>query len=69
MYMRASMTDVNTLGYFISLVHLFPTFEVLLSLIEALMHRTDGSIFVKKMTFLAHDNGHVKPKKTQNSPD
>jgi len=48
MYMRASMTDVNTLGYFISCVHLFPTSEVLLSLIEALTHTADSSVFVEK---------------------
>lgn len=48
MYMGASMTDVNTLGFFISFVHLFPSSEVLLSLIEALMHTADGSVFVKK---------------------
>lgn len=46
--MGASMTDVNTLGYFISLVHLFPSSEVLLSLIEALMRTANGSVFVKK---------------------
>lgn len=69
MYIGASMTDVNTLGFFISFVHLFPSSEVLLSLIEALMHTADGSVFVKKITFLAHENGHVMSKKTHNSPD
>lgn len=70
MYMRASTT-----GYFISLAHLFPTSEVLLSLIEALVHTASGSVFVgkkkkrKKKTFLACENGYVKSKKTQKSPD
>lgn len=66
---RMSTTDVSTPGCFISLVHLFLTSEVLLSLIKALTPTAGGSVCEKKLTFLAHENGHVKSEKTCNSPD
>lgn len=67
--MRRSVIDVNILAYFTSLVHLFLTSEVLLPLIKTHILLVILLVKKKKMIYLAHENGHVKSKKTQNSPD
>lgn len=67
--MRRSVIDVNILAYFTSLVHLFLTSEVLLPLIKTHILLVILLVKKKKKIYLAHENGHVKSKKTQNSPD